>query len=103
MLNIKKKDRVMILSGKDKGKTGEVLSIFSEKSRVVVEKVNFVKKHIKPTKKNPGGIRKIEAPIYISKVMLICPKCNQASRPKFDKLSDGSKVRVCRRCEEMII
>jgi large subunit ribosomal protein L24 len=103
MFNIKKKDRVIILSGKDKGKKGEVLNVFAEKNRVVVEKINFVKKHIKPTKKNPGGIREIEAPIYISKVMLICPKCKQASRPKFDKLSDGSKVRVCRRCEEIII
>ncbi|MDR3281879.1 MAG: 50S ribosomal protein L24 [Endomicrobium sp.] len=103
MLKIKKKDIVVVLSGKHKGKKGEVLRVFPGENRIVVEKINFVKKHVKSTKKEVGGIREIEAPICISKVMLICPKCNQASRPKFDKLSDGKKVRVCRRCEEMII
>jgi len=103
MLNVKKKDKVLILSGKDKGKKGEVISVFPDKGRVIVAKVNFVKRHTKPTRKDAGGIFEKEAPIAISKVMLVCPKCNQASRPKFDRLSDGKKIRICRKCGEMIL
>jgi|LQAB01.1.fsa_nt_gi large subunit ribosomal protein L24 len=103
MLNIKKKDKVLILSGKDKGKKGEVIYVSPDKGKVIVTKINIVKRHTKPTREDPGGISKKEAPIDISKVMLICPKCNQGSRSKFDKLSDGKKIRVCRRCSEMII
>ena len=103
MLNIKKKDKVIVLSGKDKGKKGEVLKVFPESKKVVVTKINFVKRHTKPTQRDPGGIREKEAPIAIGKVMLVCPKCDRASRPKFDKLSDGKKIRVCRKCGEMIV
>ena len=103
MLNIKKKDKVVVLSGKDKGKKGEVLDVFPDKCKVVVAKINFVKRHTKPTQRDAGGIREKEAPIAMSKVMLICPKCEQALRPKFDKLSDGKKVRLCRKCGEMLI
>ncbi|MDR3125338.1 MAG: 50S ribosomal protein L24 [Endomicrobium sp.] len=102
MLNIKKKDKVVVLSGKDKGKKGEVLDVFPDKGKIIVSKINFVKRHTKPTQRDAGGIREKEAPIAISKVMLICPKCEQALRPKFDKLSDGKKVRLCRKCGEMI-
>jgi large subunit ribosomal protein L24 len=102
MLNIKRKDKVVVLSGKDKGKKGEVLDVFPDKGKVIVAKINFVKKHIKPTQRDTGGIREKEAPIAMSKVMLLCPKCEQALRPKFDKLSDGKKVRICRKCGEMI-
>jgi large subunit ribosomal protein L24 len=103
MFNIKKKDKVIVLSGKDKGKKGKVLSFFPKKGRVIVSKINFVKRHTKPTQKDPGGIREKEAPIAASKVMLICPKCDQAFRPKFGKLSEGKKVRICRKCGEMLI
>jgi large subunit ribosomal protein L24 len=103
MSGIKKKDKVIILSGKDKGKKGDVLDVFPEKGKVIVAKVNFVKRHTKPTQKDSGGIREKEAPISISKVMLLCPKCSNASRPKFDKLSDGKKIRICRKCGEMIV
>jgi large subunit ribosomal protein L24 len=103
MFNIKKKDKVIVLSGKDKGKKGEVLDVFSKKDRLIVSKINFVKRHMKPTQKDPGGIREKEAPIAANKVMLVCPKCDQVFRPKFDKLSDGKKVRVCRKCGEMLI
>jgi len=103
MLNIKKKDKVVVLSGKDKGKKGEVLKVYPETKKVVVAKINFVKRHTKPTQRDPGGIREKEAPLAISKVMLICPKCARAARPKFDKLSDGKKVRICRKCGEMIV
>lgn len=103
MLNIKRKDKVLVLSGKDKGKNGEVLKVFPDKCSVIVEKVNFVKRHTKPTQRSSGGIFNKEAPIWMSKVMLVCPKCDRASRPKFDKLSDGKKVRVCRKCGEIIV
>ncbi|MDR2772423.1 MAG: 50S ribosomal protein L24 [Elusimicrobiota bacterium] len=103
MLNIRKKDKVIVLSGKDKGKKGEVLDVFPEKEKVIVAKINFVKRHTKPTQRDAGGIREKESPISISKVMLVCPKCSQAIRPKFDALSDGKKVRICRKCGEMIV
>src|SRR3989339_1392260 len=100
MLTVKKKDKVVVLSGKDKGKQGEVLKVYPEENRIVVAKINFVKRHTRPTQQDPGGIRENEAPVPISKVMLVCPKCQQPTRPKYDKLSDGKKVRVCRRCNE---
>jgi large subunit ribosomal protein L24 len=103
MLNIKKKDNVLVLSGKDKGKKGEVLDIFPGKCKIVVSKISFIKRHTKPTQKDSGGIKEKESPIAIGKVMLICPKCNRASIPKFDKLSDGKKVRICRKCGEIIV
>ncbi len=103
MLNIQKKDKVVVLSGKDKGKKGEVLKVFPDKDKVIVSKINFVKRHTKPTQRDPGGIREKEAPIAASKVMLVCPKCDQPSRPKADALSDGKKIRVCRKCGEMIV
>lgn len=103
MLNIKKKDKVVVLAGKDKGKQGEVLKLFMDKNKVIVSKVNFVKRHTKPTQRDPGGIKEKEAPISLSNVMLVCPKCNMPNRPKFDKLSDGKTVRVCRKCGEIIV
>ncbi len=103
MLNIKKKDKVVVLTGKDKGKRGEVLKVLPDKNLVVVSKVSIVKKHFRPTQTDPGGIREIETPIHISNVMLVCPKCDQPTRPKFDFLSDGKKVRICRKCGEMVL
>jgi large subunit ribosomal protein L24 len=102
MLNIKKKDKIVVLSGTDKGKHGEVLKVYPDKKSVIVAKINFVKRHTKPTQTDPGGIREKESPMSLSKVMLVCPKCNQPTRPKFDFLSDGKKIRLCRRCNEMI-
>jgi len=104
MLNIKKKDKVVVLTGKDKGKQGEVLKLFLDEGRVVVSKINFVKRHTKPNNRGEvGGIKEKESPISISNVMLVCPKCGKPNRPKFDKLSDGKKVRVCRKCGEIIV
>ena len=103
MLTIKKKDKVVVKTGKDKGKTGEVLKVFPETSRVIVSKINFIKRHTRATQTAPGGITEKESPIHISNVQLICPKCNQATRVKIDYLSDGKKIRVCRKCSEMIV
>jgi len=103
VLTIKKKDKVVVKTGKDKGKTGEVLKVFPETSRVVVSKINFIKRHARATQTEPGGIIEKESPIHISNVQLICPKCNQATRVKIDHLSDGKKIRVCRKCGEMVV
>lgn len=102
MRKIKKKDIVLVISGKDKGKKGEVLKVIGE-DKIIVSKVNVVKKHMRPTQSQPGGIKEIEKPIHISKVKLICPKCNQPTRVGFTFLSEKEKVRFCKKCKEMII
>ena len=102
-MKIHKKDTVLVLSGRDKGKKGEVLKVFAEEGRVLVSKVNMVTKHKKPRQNEPGGIQKMEAPIAASKVMLVCPKCSKPVRAKLDKLASGERVRVCRLCSEVIL
>ena len=102
-LKLHKKDKIVVLSGKDKGKTGEILKIFPAKMRVLVGKVNMVTKHKKPKQNEPGGIQKMEAAIAYSNVMLLCPKCEKAIRPRLDKLSTGEIVRICRKCGETIL
>ncbi len=103
MLTIHKKDKVVVLSGKSRGKQGEVVMVLRDSERVLVSKVNFVKKHSRPTQTAPGGIREKEASIHMSNVMLVCPKCTKPMRPKIDFLSDGTKVRTCRKCGEMLV
>ena len=98
---IKRDDRVVVISGKDKSKKGKVLVAEPKTGRIVVEKVNIVTKHEKPRGQNkPGGIVHQEAPIYASKVMLVCGKCGQPTRIAFKLLDNGSKVRVCKKCGE---
>ena len=98
-MNIKKGDTVRVLSGKDKGKEGQVVRSIPSKQRVVVEKVNMVKKAMRPTQQNPqGGIITIEAPIHVSNVMLICPECKQPTRVNHRRDENGRKVRVCKKC-----
>lgn len=97
-MHVKKGDTVKVLSGKDKGKTGKVLRSVPAKQRVVVEKVNMIKKAMRPTQANPqGGISSLEAPIHVSNVMLVCPSCNTPTRVSH-KRENGKKVRVCKRC-----
>ena len=98
-MNIKKGDTVRVLSGKDKGKEGQVVRSIPSKQRVVVEKVNMVKKAMRPTQQNPqGGIMSIEAPIHVSNVMVICPECKQPTRVSHRKSEAGKNVRVCKKC-----
>ena len=98
-LNIKKGDRVQVLAGKDKGKEGEVLRALPSKNRVVVEKINVVKKAMRPTQANPqGGISSLEAPIDASNVALICPSCNKPTRVAHRIDEAGKKHRVCKKC-----
>ncbi|WP_102374296.1 50S ribosomal protein L24 [Raoultibacter massiliensis] len=101
-MNIKKGDKVKVLTGKDKGKESVVLRALPEKERVVVEKVNVVKKALRPTQQNPqGGISSVEAPIHVSNVAIVCPECKQATRIAI-KREDGKKVRYCKKCGKAI-
>jgi large subunit ribosomal protein L24 len=101
--HVRKDDLVEVLSGKEKGKTGKVLRVFSKKDRVLVEKINFVKRHSRPTgRTRQGGIIQKEAPIHVSKVLLVCPKCNKGERMGSKTLEDGKKALVCRACGEQI-
>ena len=100
---IKKDDKVKIIAGKDKGKVGKVLKVNAKKNRVLVENVNKVKRHTRPNAQNrQGGILESEAPIHWSNVMLMCNKCIAPVRIKMQQLDDGKKVRVCRKCNEVI-
>lgn len=100
-VHVRKKDTVMVISGKDKGKTGEVLAVNPKTGRVVVAGVNVVTKHQKPNRTNmQGGIVNFEAPINSSKVMLYCDKCKNVTRISNKVLEDGTKVRVCKKCGE---
>ena len=97
-MNIKKDDKVIVLSGKDKGKTGKVISADPKNGKVIVEGVSVATKHQKAKKQGQdGGIMKIETPVYVSKVQLVCPKCGKATRVAH-KITDGKKTRVCKKC-----
>lgn len=97
MEKIKKEDMVLVIGGDDRGKKGRVLKVFPGKDRVIVEGVNMVRKHTRPTQKMPqGGIMEVEAPIHVSNIKLIAPKSNVPTRVGFRVLKDGSKVRYCK-------
>jgi large subunit ribosomal protein L24 len=98
---IKKDDKVKVITGKDKGKIGKVLKVNRKKSRFLVEKINIVKRHSKPTQQNrQGGIVEKEMPIQWSNVMVMCNKCVTPARIHMQQLEDGNKVRVCAKCGE---
>jgi large subunit ribosomal protein L24 len=99
---VKKGDQVVVIAGKDKGKKGEVLRLMPQDNRLVVQGVNVVTKHTKPSMANQGGLVKKEAAIHISNVALIDPKGNSATRVGFKILADGRKVRIARRSGEQI-
>ena len=102
-LHVKKGDRVIVISGKDKGKIGNVSKVLTSEAKVVVEGVNMVTKAVKanPNAGIQGGLTKFEAPMNCSKVMLYCNSCEKATRVKFD-ISQDKKVRVCKKCGEQI-
>ena len=94
---------VELIAGRHRGKRGKVLKVLPAHGRVIIEGVNVVKRHAKPTQKLPqGGIVKKEAPVFSSRVMLVCPKCGRAVRVGHGYLADGTKVRVCKHCGEQI-
>jgi large subunit ribosomal protein L24 len=102
-IQIKKDDKVKVVVGKDKGKIGKVLKVDRKKDRILIEKINLVKHHSKPSAKNKqGGIVEGEAPIRVSNVMIMCNKCVSATRIKMQRLEDGKKIRLCVKCGEAI-
>lgn len=104
MMKIIKNDTVKVISGNHKGKVGKVLKVFPGTRRVIVEKVNLVKRHQKArSQTEPGGILEKEASIHVSNVLLVCPKCSKPARTGVGLLADGKKVRVCKACNEMLV
>jgi large subunit ribosomal protein L24 len=100
-MHVKKDDIVVVISGKDKGKKGKVIQSFPKESKVLVENINMITKHKKPTQQmQQGGIVRQEAPIDAAKVMLFCEKCNRGVRTGHKFLTDGKKVRYCKKCNE---
>ncbi|MBT8365576.1 MAG: 50S ribosomal protein L24 [Deltaproteobacteria bacterium] len=100
---IKKDDKIKVIAGKDKGKIGKVLNVNRKKSGLLVEKINIVKRHSKPTQQNrQGGIVEKEMPIQWSNVMVMCSKCVTPARVKMQRLEDGKKVRICVKCGEAL-
>ena len=102
-MNIRKDDTVIVLSGRDKGKEGKVLSADPKNLKVIVEGISVAKRHQKPTRQGEdGGIIKKETPIYVSKVMRVCPKCSKPTRTAHGIDKNGEKVRVCKKCNAEI-
>lgn len=102
-MKVKKGDLVRVISGKDKGKEGKILRVIPKLNKVIVENVNIVKKHQRPTQQlREGGIIEQPSPIHVSKVMVICPSCGKPTRVGYRILEEGKKVRICRKCNEII-
>ncbi len=103
-MHVRRDDTVVLIAGKDRGKKGRVLHVFPGPQRVIVEGLNLTKKHVRanPGKQEKGGIMEREASIHVGNVMLCCPRCNQSTRPGKKTLEDGTKMRYCRNCQEMI-
>ena len=102
-MKIRKNDTVLVIAGKDKGKKGKVRFAYPKKERILVEGINFIKKHSKAKgQAKQAGIIDLEAPINVSNVMLFCDKCNRPVRIGHRFLEDGRKVRICRSCREVI-
>jgi len=102
-VKIKKNDQVKVIAGKDKGKTGKVLCVLPSTGKAIVEGVNFIKRHARKTQKDQqGGIVQKEAPINISNIQVICSRCNKPARIGITVLTDGTKSRYCKNCEEIL-
>ena len=100
---LKKGDLVTIISGDEKGRSGKVLRVFPDKERIIIEKVNLIKRHMRPNSEFPqGGIIEKEAPVHISNVMLLCSKCGQPTRIGKKILEKSTRVRACKKCGEVI-
>jgi large subunit ribosomal protein L24 len=102
-IKVRKNDTVMVIAGRDRGKTGKILRILPARGRVIVERLNIVKRHTKPRgAASPGGIVEREAPLDISNVMVLCDRCNAPVRIGSKLAADGSRARICRRCGDVL-
>lgn len=102
-VHIKKNDMVIVTTGKEKGKSGKILRVLPEKNKAIVEKVNFIKRHAKPNQQmRQGGIIEKEAPLTLSNLMVLCPKCNKPVRTGRKTLEDRKRVRVCKKCGDVL-
>ncbi len=102
-MKLRKGDQVAILTGKERGKKGKILRVLPEDNRVVIEGLNFLKVYTRPSQQNPkGGISQVEGKLHRSNVQLICPRCSKPTRVGFQFLADGTKQRVCKKCNEII-
>lgn len=100
---LKLNDKVEVIAGKDKGRVGKITKVYPSEDKAKVERINLVKRHVKPNQQNQqGGIVDMEAPMHVSNLMLICPGCTQTVRIKKRQLEDGTKVRVCIKCGETV-
>ncbi|GIW40106.1 MAG: 50S ribosomal protein L24 [Candidatus Binatia bacterium] len=103
LAKIRKGDTVMVIAGRERGKTGKVLKVLPEKQRVLIERLNLVKRHARPRgAQGPQGIIEKEAPIHVSNVLLLCDRCNKPVRTGTRVLEDGRRVRYCKRCGEQV-
>ena len=101
-IRIKKGDKVVVITGRDKGKTGEVLRVMPRENRAIVAGINRVKRHQRQSQTQEGGIVEKEASLHLSNVSLLCPQCDKPVRVGFKLLGDGKKVRFCKKCKEII-
>ncbi len=102
-MNIRKNDTVLVVAGKDKGKKGNVRFAYPKDETLIIDGVNFIKRHARATRRvRQAGVIEMEAPVHISNVMFLCNKCNNPARIGFHFLEDGKKVRFCRTCQEVI-
>jgi large subunit ribosomal protein L24 len=102
LARLRKDDTVLVIAGRERGKTGKILRVLSKTGRVVIERVNVVKRHTKPRGNNTGGIVEKEAPLHASNVQPLCGRCDKPARVGTKRLQDGHAVRVCRRCGEQM-
>ena len=103
-VHVKKNDNVVVLAGKSRGRTGRVLRVFPTEGKVIVEGVNFIRKHTRPNPQRniKGGILEREAPVDASNLMVVCGECGKPARVGHRRLDDGKKVRICRRCDGIL-
>jgi large subunit ribosomal protein L24 len=99
---VRKDDTVLVIAGRERGKTGKVLRVLGDEQRVVVERVNLVKRHTKPRGTTQGGILEKEASLHLSNVQPLCARCDKPARVGTKRLEDGHAVRICRRCGEQL-
>lgn len=101
-IKLKKGDAVRVIAGREAGKTGKILKVIGKKQKIVIEKINMIKKHQRPDARGKGGIVEKEAPLQTSNVMFMCNKCNAGVRIGYKILDDGKKVRLCKKCGEIL-